>query len=164
MILIGLGANLPSPRHGAPAETCAAALAALEASGVAVRRVSRWYRSAPVPPSAQPWYVNGVAEVETELGPADLLGVLHQVEREFGRLRRVRNEARVIDLDLLAYDKRVSGPDEVPCLPHPRLAERAFVVLPLAELAPDWRHPVSGLRAAELVRALPPGQTVDALE
>ena len=65
MILIGLGSNLPSPRYGAPAATCAAALAALEDAGVEARKVSRWYRSAPVPPSGQPWFVNGVAIVAT---------------------------------------------------------------------------------------------------
>ena len=164
MILIGLGANLPSPRHGNPVDTCTAALGALERAGVRVRRRSRWYRSAPVPPSAQPWFVNGVAEVETDLSPADLLAVLHRVERDFGRVRRARNEARVIDLDLLAYGARVSAPGEEPCLPHPRLAERAFVVLPIAELAPDWRHPRSGLSVAELVRALPSDQTIEPLD
>ena len=161
MILIGLGSNLPSPRHGPPAANCAAALAALEDAGVAVRRVSRWYRSAPVPPSGQPWFVNGVAVVATDLAPGPLLEVLHAIERDFGRARRARNEARIIDLDILAYDDLVSPPGEVPVLPHPRLAERAFVLLPLAEMAPEWRHPVSGLGAAELARRLPADQIAE---
>ena len=163
MILIGLGSNLPSPRHGAPAETCAAALEALEGAGVAVRGVSRWYRSAPVPPSDQPWFVNGVAAVATALKPQALLEVLHGIERQFGRARRTRNEARIIDLDVLAYGERMSAPGEVPVLPHPRLAERAFVILPLAELAPAWRHPVSKLSAAELARRLPADQVAEPL-
>jgi len=164
VILIALGANLPSPRYGTPRQTCEAALAALAARGVRVRRRSRWYRSDPVPPSGQPPFVNGVAEVETDLPPAGLLALLHEIERDFGRVRRRRNEARVIDLDLLAYGERVSAPGEAPELPHPRLAERAFVLLPLMDLAPDWRHPVSGRRAADLAADLPPGETAEPLE
>lgn len=164
VIVIGLGANLSSDRYGSPQDACEAALDALRAAGVAVRRRSRWYRSAPVPASDQPWFVNGVAEVETALDPAGLLAVLHRIEEDFGRARRTRNEPRVLDLDLLAYDARVSAPGETPELPHPRMAERAFVILPLADLAPDWRHPVSGLSAAELAARLPPGQTAEPLE
>ena len=122
----------------------------LQASGVGVQARSRWYRSAPVPPSDQPWFVNAVASLETGLSPAELLAKLHEIEAAFGRTRLGRNEARVLDLDLLAYHGRVSAPGESPVLPHPRLAERAFVVLPLAELAPGWQHPVSGLSASQL--------------
>ncbi len=75
-----------------------------------------------------------------------------------------RDEARVIDLDLLIYRQTLSGPGETPVLPHPRLAERAFVVLPLAELAPDWRHPGSGRSLQEMIRALPADQRAEAIE
>lgn len=159
MILIALGANLPHPVHGPPLATCEAALEALEAAGVAVAARSPWYESAPVPASDQPWFVNGVVRVETELDPAALLALLHRIERRFGRARGEPNAARVLDLDLLAYHDLVTAPDATPALPHPRLAERAFVVLPLADLAPDWRHPQTGLTAAELARRLPAGQT-----
>lgn len=159
MILIGLGANLTHPEHGAPQRTCEAALAALDALGIRVLRRSRWYRSAPVPASDQPWFVNGVAELASERDPAALLACLHRVEADFGRVRQAVDEARLLDLDLLAYGRRVSAPGETPRLPHPRLSERAFVVLPLAELAPDWRHPESGLSARQLAARLPPGQT-----
>lgn len=161
MIVIGLGANLSSPRYGGPQEACEAALGALHAAGVSVLRRSRWYRSAPVPASDQPWFVNAVAEVSTELSAADFLGLLHGIEQEMGRERRARDEARVIDLDLLIFGESVSGPGESPVLPHPRLAERAFVVLPLAELAPDWRHPRTGQSLAAIVQALPVDQRAE---
>jgi 2-amino-4-hydroxy-6-hydroxymethyldihydropteridine diphosphokinase len=134
-----------------------------------VRR-SRWYRSAPVPPSDQPWYTNGVARIDTDLGPAALLALMLRVEERFGRRRGgggPRFAARVLDLDLLAYGDRVSGGaggEAGPILPHPRLHERAFVLLPLAEVAPAWRHPASGRSVAELIRALPPGQQVEPLD
>ena len=161
MIVIGLGANLPSPRYGDPQGACEAALDALDAAGIAVLRRSRWYRSAPVPASDQPWFVNAVAEVKTGLSAAELLDLLHRIEREMGRQRRFRDEARVIDLDLLIYGETVSGPRETPILPHPRLAERAFVVLPLAELDPQWRHPGTGQSLAEIARALPVDQRAE---
>lgn len=157
-ILIGLGANLSGP-SGSPRQACEAALARLETEGVRIKRRSRWYESAPVPASDQPWYVNGVAEVETALDPAALLALLHRIEADFGRERRERNEARVLDLDLLAYGTRVNDGPEPPLLPHPRLAERAFVLLPLAEVAPDWSDPRSGRPVQALIAALPPGQT-----
>jgi len=162
MILLGLGANLPSATHGQPEATLAAALAALAAEGVTVDRLSPWYRSAPVPAGDQPWYVNGVAVVATLLAPAELLELLHRVERRFGRVRRDRNEPRVLDLDLLDYDGLVEQGGAT-VLPHPRLHERAFVLLPLRDVAPHWRHPLLGRTVDELAAALPPGQRVERL-
>ena len=118
MILIALGANLPS-RIGAPSETCIAALGALEQKGIRVGSVSRWYESAPVPLSDQPSYVNGVASVDTGLNPEDLLSILLDIEKEFGRERSEQNAARTLDLDLLAYHE--SKRETAPVLPHPRL-------------------------------------------
>ena len=163
-IYIGLGANLPHPTYGSPMDTLKAALVELARRGVKIVRLSPWYRSAPVPVSEQPWFDNAVAEIATEL-PADrLLAVLHQVEEVFGRARSLPNAARRIDLDLLDFRGEIApeGPGKA-TLPHPRLTARAFVLRPLADVAPHWRHPVSGAPIEALSRALPPDQLVERL-
>jgi 2-amino-4-hydroxy-6-hydroxymethyldihydropteridine diphosphokinase len=163
MILVGLGANLPHPRHGPPRATLEAALRELESAGAAVTGRSRWYATAPVPISDQPDYINGVAVVETSQSPRELLALLHHLEAAFGRIRTVRNAARSIDLDLLAYHDVV---DEVgpPILPHPRLAQRAFVLHPLHDVAPGWVDPRSGRSVEALLRELPPDQSIRPLD
>jgi 2-amino-4-hydroxy-6-hydroxymethyldihydropteridine diphosphokinase len=152
MILVALGANLPSPVHGGPRETLEAALVALGQAGLEVGRRSAWYETA----SDQPWYVNGAAIVMTDLDPAGVLQTLHRIEAAFGRVRESVNAPRVLDLDLLAYGDRIST--DWPQLPHPRLHERAFVLRPLADLVPEWRHPVLGLGIEEMLAAIGPAQ------
>jgi 2-amino-4-hydroxy-6-hydroxymethyldihydropteridine diphosphokinase len=158
MLLIGLGGNLPS-RHGSPRRTLTAALAALARHDIAIAACSAWYRSAPVPPSDQLWYVNAVAALATSRGPFDLLVLMQRIERELGRVRTARNAARSLDLDLLDYDGRLLETATL-VLPHPRLHRRRFVLVPLAEIAPEWRHPRLGLTAAELLDGLSDGQPV----
>lgn len=153
MILIGLGANLPSPAHGAPRRTLEAALSALEMQGIGVSACSRWYATAPVPASDQPDFVNIVAALETDLAPGTLMDRLHALEQSFGRVRTQRNAARVLDIDLLDYDGQVST--DWPVLPHPRMDQRAFVLAPLRDIAPDWRHPADGRTLNELLAAIP---------
>jgi 2-amino-4-hydroxy-6-hydroxymethyldihydropteridine diphosphokinase len=155
VIFIALGSNLFSDAYGSPEDICVAAIEALEQRGISITERSRWFRTAPVPVSDQPWFVNGVIVVETLLPPEELLGLLHEVEAEFGRTRKIRNEARILDLDLIAYHDQVMTGPERPILPHPRAHERAFVLLPLADIDPDWRHPVTGTAVADLIAALP---------
>jgi 2-amino-4-hydroxy-6-hydroxymethyldihydropteridine diphosphokinase len=152
MKLIALGANLPSST-GDPAATLEAALSAIAGRGVAVEQVSRFYRTEAWPDPSDPPYVNAVARVCTDLPPKELLALLHEVEEQFGRRRGAKNAPRTLDLDLIDYDGRVEHGD--PELPHPRAAERAFVLLPLSDIAPVWKHPVNGRLVSELIGDLP---------
>lgn len=168
MILIGLGANLPSRRFGPPERTLPAVLDHIDANGIAVTARSRWYRSAPVPVSDDPWYVNGVALVETLLPPSTLLARLLEVEMEFGRERGLPNAPRTVDLDLLDYNGKVlntaAGQNGIALsLPHPRMVGRPFVLLPLRDVAPAWKDPVTGESIDTLIADLGPVADVEPL-
>jgi 2-amino-4-hydroxy-6-hydroxymethyldihydropteridine diphosphokinase len=161
MILVSIGANLPAPDGASPLETCRRAAAALDAlPGLRLRGLSRWYETAPVlapgePAGSPPAYVNGVAHlVGAAVDPAELLAQLMTIEAAAGRVRGVRNAPRVLDLDIVAMSALVrEAPD--PVLPHPRAHQRAFVLVPLAEVAPRWVHPVLGQAVEALIAGLP---------
>ena len=160
MIFIGIGANLPSVSGATIRDACSMAVATMPDHGIIVCSISPWYESAPVPASSQPWYVNAVVEVTTKHTPADTLAALHAVENKFGRVRGGRNAARTLDLDLLDYRGVVSERGKVPILPHPRMIQRAFVLLPLRDLCPEWRDPRSRRQIDELIAALPLDQKI----
>jgi len=153
-ILVAIGANLPGPAGQAPLQTCRWAVDRLtRLPGLDLVACSRWYRSAPVPPSGQPDYVNGVARLRGEAEPAALLAALHRIEAEAGRVRGAVNAARTLDLDLLAVDDlRIDSASLV--LPHPRLQDRAFVLAPLQEVAPDWVHPAEPVKGRTVAAML----------
>jgi 2-amino-4-hydroxy-6-hydroxymethyldihydropteridine diphosphokinase len=158
MILVAIGANLPGPDGAAPLETCRAAVRAMVVlPGLRVDALSRWYETEPVPPSGQPNYVNGVARLRrvpgAAISPEELLSALQSIETRYGRRRAEANAARTLDLDLIDMDGIVrDSPD--PILPHPRAHLRAFVLLPLLDVAPEWVHPRSGRTARDLLEAV----------
>jgi len=159
-ILIGIGANLPGPDGAAPLEMCRRAAIALDRlpelgmPNLRVRGLSRWFRSAPIPASSQPDFVNGVAHLAGTADPTELLAALHEIEATAGRTRGEPNAARVLDLDIIAMGSLVrAAPD--PVLPHPRAHLRAFVLLPLLDVAQGWVHPLLRRDGRELLADLP---------
>ncbi len=153
-IFVALGANLPGPDGASARETCEAAIAVLRRlPGLRVCGQSRWYRTASIP-AGSPDYINGVAQLDGAIDPAALLALLQRIEHAAGRVRSVANAPRTLDLDIVAMGDLVrAAPD--PILPHPRLHLRAFVLAPLCDLAPRWRHPVLGQTAEALLASLP---------
>lgn len=154
MILIGLGSNLTTEKYTSSKMILEAALEALKCCDVLPIKCSQFYETEPVPKSDQPWFVNAVVSVQTNLPPLDLLKVLHDIEGDLGRVRRERWEARIIDLDLISYnDVIIPNLESWPkgasdlltsdvVIPHARLHERTFVLEPISDIAPDWIHPV----------------------
>ena len=152
-IYLGIGANLSISGHDNPKSGCLAAIDYLTADGaISLEAISPWYRTEPVPVSDQPWFYNAVLKIKTDLSPSDLIQRIHNVEAEMGRVRLVRNEARVIDIDIIDYAGQINGSD--PILPHPRMDQRAFVLYPLRDLASDWVHPQTGRGIDELIAEL----------
>lgn len=158
-IYVALGANLPFQGRS-PQETLTDALQQLPERGVLPVAVSSLWSSPSWPDPSKPAYINAVAAVETGLDAERLLSVLLEVETGFGRKRAHRWESRTLDLDLIDYKGQVINQPEL-TLPHPRAAERAFVLLPLAEIAPGWVHPVSGQAISALISRLPAGLAAD---
>jgi 2-amino-4-hydroxy-6-hydroxymethyldihydropteridine diphosphokinase len=121
-------------------EALEAALARFRSEGIDVVARSSWWRSAAWPDPDDPPFLNGVVIIQTALGPHQLMAALGRIEEVFGRQRHAANAPRTLDLDLIAYG-RISGDFDGLIVPHPRAAERLFVMGPLAEIAPGWRHP-----------------------
>lgn len=177
---IALGGNLKF-RDLLPQHTLAAAVADLAGGQCRLRAVSRFYSTPCFPAGTGPDYVNAVVHVETDLSPEDLLQELHGIEARHARQREQRWGMRTLDLDLVDYAGRVlpnpgeydrwrslpldaqmqRAPEEL-ILPHPRVQDRAFVLVPLCDIAPDWRHPVL-LRSAKDLRDALPKAEIDAV-
>lgn len=143
---VALGSNMRGD-YASPNALLEEALRALESDGIRIVRRSRWWRSDAWPNPAEPEFLNGVVQVESEAAPAVLLQRLHAIETRFGRERGASNAPRTLDLDLIAHGRSVLAD---PAVPHPRAHERLFVMGPLAEIAPEWVHPVLGRSAREL--------------
>ena len=179
LAIVGLGANLSS-EIGTPQDTIRHAIELLKAENVQIQDVSRLFCTPCVPKGAGPDYVNAVLILTTNLGPRDLLSCLHSIEKLLGRERSIRWGQRVLDLDLLAYGDKICPdlatfqhwrelppeqqtkltPDQL-ILPHPRIQDRAFVLAPLVEIAPNWQHPVLQRSARQLLDDLDPSDIAE---
>lgn len=145
-VAIALGSNLGDSK--AILSSALNILATTES--ISLQKASSWYQTAPVGPP-QPDYLNGCAILETSINPLELLEILLAVEAHFGRIRKERNGPRTLDLDILLFDDLILESPKLQ-IPHPRMTERAFVLVPLAEIAPNWQEPVSGKAIAQLVQ------------
>ncbi len=171
--LLALGGNLPS-QFGSPIQTLQESLIHLNRNLLHIRAVSRFFQTPCFPAGAGPDYVNAAIAVETELSAASLLTEVHKIERVFGRERLTRWGTRPLDIDLIGFEAQVlpnvsvwarwrelqpeqqaqQAPDEL-ILPHPRLQDRGFVLAPLMDIAPNWKHPVLGRTVAQMFADLP---------
>jgi 2-amino-4-hydroxy-6-hydroxymethyldihydropteridine diphosphokinase len=152
---VAIGANLPSS-YGTPLQCCEQAVRWLkDLPGLHATARSRWFSTAPMPPSRQARFINGVVRLVGQVPPETLLAALQALEARAGRTRGPANAARPLDLDIIDAGGQVrTTPD--PILPHPRAHERAFVLLPLRDVAPNWIHPATGVTIHALIAALPP--------
>jgi len=148
-VYLSLGSNL-----GDPAKNLRDGIAALRKAGIDVTRTSSMYETEPVDYLDQPWFLNMAAEAETELAPAALLQALRGIERQMGSKRLVAKGPRLIDMDILLYGDEVIDTPELQ-VPHPRMHLRRFVLEPLAEIAPNVRHPILGLNVSEMLAQTP---------
>ncbi len=154
LIYLSLGSNL-----GDRAANLELAFAALPGNGVRILRCSSIYETEPVDFLAQPWFLNCVVQAETSLAPRELLGAMHAIERSFGSKKIIPRGPRIMDLDILFYGTEVIHTEGLE-IPHPRLAERRFVLVPLAEIAPQFCHPALQKSAAQMLAATPDRSTV----
>ena len=156
-MVIALGSNRKGPWPSSR-DLLEAAVARFRADGIDVLRRSSWWRSNAWPDPSEPDFLNGVAIVQTALDPHELMATLGRIEETFGRERQAgRNAPRTLDLDLVAYGRLVDDTSGL-TVPHPRATERRFVMGPLAEIAPDWRHPQRDAPAAGLAKLAPVGR------
>ena len=153
MIYIGIGSNLNGKNNETPLQNCKKALVELKKE-VNICKISSWYKSEPIPISNQPWYVNGVVEIRTNKSSIDLLGFILNIEELLGRVRKKKNEARILDLDIIDYKKKILYKKNKLIIPHPRMHQRSFVLQPLQELNPKWIHPIKKKGLKELISNL----------
>ena len=153
MIYIGIGSNLNGKNNETPLQNCKKALVELKKE-VNICKISSWYKSEPIPVSNQPWFINGVIKISTDKSSLDLLEFILSIEKVFGRVRKKQNEARILDLDIIDYKKKILYIKNKLIIPHPRMHERSFVLQPLSELNPKWMHPIKKKGIKELIRNL----------
>ena len=141
MILVAIGSNLNSKSFGSPEQNCNAAIDMLR-KYFEVTQSSSFYKTEPIPKSEQPWFVNCIVNIKSKISPSRILDTLLEIELQFGRKRNKKNEARVLDLDLIAYNSLIVKSLKL-TLPHPRMHLRKFVIQPICDINKNWIHPIS---------------------
>lgn len=152
MIFVAVGSNLSSKSFGEPINNCFKAIEFLKQT-VQIDKISNFYETEPVPKSCQPNYVNGVVSVKTSISPNNLLLELFKIEQFFKRKRKFKNEPRVIDLDLISYNRILINSNKL-ILPHPRMHLRKFVIRPICDINEDWEHPILKKKAKNILKTL----------
>ena len=180
-MIIALGSNQQAA-EASPQLIVERAIEALRGLGLVIRKISRFYQTPCFPVGAGPDYVNAACLLETTWSPSEVIETLHSIEQEFGRKRIQRWGQRTLDLDLISvedvvcpslkiHDKwrnldlatqKIEAPTEL-IVPHPRVQDRAFVLIPMMDIAPDWVHPILGLSVSEMLDALPLDEKVDVI-
>ena len=150
MIYIVILSNLSGPDKETPLQNCYNAIEKLKKE-VNIDDISSWYESEPVPVSSQPWFINGIIKISTNKSPLDLLEFLLKIEENFGRVRKKKNEARIIDLDIIDYNRKIIYDRKKLIIPHSKMHLRSFVLLPLRDLSPNWEHPITKKKINELI-------------
>ena len=152
-IIIGVGGNIKSDEGSHPIHVAMKAINSLENYSIQVIEQSSWYESEPIPKSNQPNFFNCIVFANTILNELDVLKVLHKIEHTLGRRRKKVNEPRVIDLDLIDYSNKILSNEEI-IIPHPRAHKRRFVMEPLAELDPNWVHPILKTDVSKILKKI----------
>ena len=152
-IIIGIGGNIKSNDGSHPVIVAKKAINLLKNYSIEITEQSSWYETEPIPKSDQPNFFNCVVFGNTTLNELDVLNSLHLIEHEFGRIRKKVNESRVIDLDLIDYSNKILTNDEI-TIPHPRAHKRRFVMEPLAELNPNWIHPILKKNVCQILKKI----------
>ncbi len=158
-IFIGIGANLTPRGYSSVQDGLNAAMNMLSGYGIEVIQCSSWYETSPVPKSNQPLFRNAVFSASCDLNPQELLYCLNDLEAKIGRIRTSRNAARVLDLDILDFNSECIDLENL-IIPHPRMHERAFVLIPLNEINGDYIHPVMQEPILSLIERLPAEQDI----
>ena len=152
-IIIGIGGNIKSEDGTHPIKVAKKAIAYFKDYAIKVTKQSSWYESEPIPKSQQPNFFNCIVFANTLLSELEVLKSLHKIENKLGRTRKIVNEARVIDLDLIDYSNKILTNDEI-TIPHPRAHTRRFVMEPLAELDPNWFHPILKKNVTKILKKI----------
>ena len=161
-IFIGIGANLRFNKSLSIKENCLNVINCFEKNNIIIEKISNWYESHPVPKSNQPLFVNAVVKISYRYDPFSLINLLHEIEKSFGRERKIINGNRTIDLDIIDFNGIIKNSSLI--LPHPRMQDRLFVLYPLSDIDPLWIHPISKKNINILIKEIKTNQKIEKIK